>query len=51
MNGISLERKYMPKKKYSKGMFKDIDCKEHVNVKANSSLYYSRKVNDELFNR
>ena len=51
LNGISLERKYIPKKKYSKGMFQDIDCQEHVNVKANSSTYYSKKVNDELFNK
>ena len=51
LNGVSLERKYIPKKKYSKGMFKEIDCQEHVNVKANSSTYYSKKVNDELFNR
>ena len=51
LNGISLERKYIPKKKYSKGMFQDIDCQEHVNVKANSSTYYSKKVNDELFSR
>lgn len=51
LNGISLERKYIPKKKYSKGMFQDIDCMEHVNVKANSSLYYSRKINNKLFGR
>ena len=47
--GISLERKYIGQKKYSKGMFQDIDCPEHVNVKANSSKYYNKKVNDELF--
>ena len=51
LNGISLERKYIPKKKYSKGMFQDINCQEHVNVKANSSMYYSKKVNEELFSR
>ncbi len=49
LNGFSLERKYIPKKKYSKGMFKNIDCLERVKVKANSSAYYSKKVNDKLF--
>ena len=51
LNGISLERKFIPKKNYSKGMFQNIDCQEHVNVKANSSAYYSKKVNDELFSK
>lgn len=51
LNGISLERKYIPKKKYSKGMFQNLDCPEHVNVKANSSTYYSKKINDELFSQ
>lgn len=49
LNGISLERKYIGKKKYSKGMFQNIDCPEHVNIKANSSKYYSKRVNDKLF--
>lgn len=49
LNGISLERKYIEQKKYSKGMFQNIDCPEHVNIKANSSKYYSKRVNDELF--
>ena len=49
LNGISLERKYIGKKKYSKGMFQYIDCPEHVNIKANSSKYYSKRVNEELF--
>lgn len=49
LNGISLERKYIGKKKYSKGMFQNIDCPEHVNIKANSSKYYSKRVNEELF--
>lgn len=49
LNGFSLERKYIGKKKYSKGMFQNIDCPEHVNIKANSSKYYSKRVNDELF--
>lgn len=49
LSGISLERKYIPKKNYSKGMFQNIDCPEHVNIKVNSSTYYTRKVNDKLF--
>lgn len=49
LKGISLERKYIGKKKYSKGMFQNIDCPEHVNVRANSSKYYTKRVNDELF--
>lgn len=49
LNGFSLERKYIGKKKYSKGMFQNIDCPEHVNIKANSSKYYNKRVNDELF--
>lgn len=49
LKGISLERKYIETKKYSKGMFQDMDCAEHVKIRANSSKYYSKKVNDELF--
>lgn len=49
-NGISLKRKYIKKKKYSRGMFQNIECPEHVNVKAYSSKYFSKTVNDELFN-
>ena len=33
----------------TKGMFQNIDCPEHVNIKANSSKYYNKRVNDELF--
>lgn len=49
LNGISLKRKYIPTKIYSKGMFKSIDCTEHVNIKVNSSTYYTKRVNDKLF--
>ena len=41
----------MKKKKYSKGMFQNIDCPEHVNVKACLSKYYNGQVNQCLFNR
>lgn len=47
--GIHIKRKYIEKKKYSKGIFKDIDCPEHVNVKAYLSKYYNKKVNQHLF--
>ena len=49
LNGLLIDRSYIDKKNYSKGMFKDIDCPEHVNVKGNISKYYQKKVNGELF--
>lgn len=48
-NGISIKRRYIKKKKYSKGMFQNIDCPEHVNVKANLSKYYNGQINKKLF--
>lgn len=51
LNGISLERKYVGKKTYTKGMFRDINCPEHVNIKANLSKYYNNRVNEELFTK
>lgn len=50
-NGIRLERKYIEKKTYSKGMFQDMDCPEHVTVKACMSKYYNGQVNQKLFHR
>lgn len=50
-NGISIERKYIAKKTYSKGMFQDMVCPEHVNIKANISRYYNGQVNRLLFYR
>lgn len=49
LNGISLERKYVERKTYTKGMFRDIDCPERVSTKANLSKYYNNRVNEELF--
>ena len=49
LNGVNIERKYIEKKKYSKGMFQNIMCPERVSVKANSSKYYNNKVNEKLF--
>lgn len=51
LNGINIKRKYIKKKKYSKGMFQNIDCPDHVNVKACLSKYYNGQVNQSLFNR
>lgn len=46
---INLKRKYIKNRKYSKGMFQDVNCDDHISVKANVSKYYSKKVNDRLF--
>ncbi len=48
-HGLNLERNYVDRKKYSKGMFQNLDCPAHVNVKAACSRYYSRKVNERLY--
>lgn len=49
LNGINIKRKYIKKKKYSKGMFQNIECPDHVNVKASLSKYYIGQVNRKLF--
>lgn len=49
LKGISLKRKYVKSKKYSKGMFQNIDCDEHVGLKGNISKYYTEKINKVLF--
>lgn len=51
LNGINIKRKYIKKKKYSKGMFQNIECPDHVNVKVYLSKYYNGQVNQRLFNR
>lgn len=48
-HGISIHRTYVGEKKYSKGMFQNISCPEHVNVKAHISKYYHTQVNQALF--
>jgi hypothetical protein len=50
-NGIHIKRKYIKMKKYSKGMFQNIDCPEHVNTKAHLSKYYNRQINQKLFHK
>ena len=51
LNGINIKRKYIQKKKYSKGMFQNIECPDHVNIKACLSKYYNGQVNQYLFDR
>lgn len=51
LNGINIKRKHIEKKKYSKGMFKNINCPEHVNIKTYMSRYYNGHVNQCLFDR
>lgn len=48
-NGISIKSKYVKKKNYSKGMFQNISCPEHINVKACLSRYYNKQLNQRLF--
>lgn len=48
-SGIILHREYVKKKKYSRGMFHDIDCKAHVTIKPKISKHYVKKINDKLF--
>lgn len=50
-NGISIKRKYIKKRIYSKGMFKNINCPEHVNIKGYLSKYYNDQVNQSLFDK
>lgn len=50
-NGFNIKRKYIKKKKYSKGMFQNIDCPDHVTVKAGISKYYNGQVNQQLFDK
>ena len=49
--GLSMKRNYIETRKYSKGMFRNIDCPEHVNVKASFSRYYIGQLNQRLFQR
>lgn len=49
--GIRIRRSYIKEKKYSKGMFQNLDCPEHVNTKASLSKHYNGQVNRKLFGR
>lgn len=50
-NGISIKRNFLVEKKYSKGMFRGINCPEHVNIRAYISKYYNDLVNNGLKNQ
>lgn len=47
--GFHIKRKYIDRKRYSKGMFQNIECPEHVTVKVSLSKYYTGQVNRKLF--
>lgn len=49
LNGFNIKRKYIKKRNYSKGMFQNIDCPEHVKVKVGISKYYNGQINHKLF--
>lgn len=49
LNGITINRKYVPEQEMERGMFKGKTIKEHYNVKANVSEYYNRQLNDYAF--
>lgn len=50
-NGFNISRKYEKDKIYSKGMFKEIDCPEHVKINGHVTHYYKNKINSELFGK
>lgn len=47
--GVNIHRKYVPQKRYSKGMFEDIVSPEHCNVSGTITKYYKNKINSNLF--
>lgn len=51
LNGFSIERKYIDEKIYNKGMFRNLNCPEHINTKTVVSKYYNNRVNKRLFDR
>ena len=51
LNGVNVERKFIEKKRYTKGMFQNIECPDRVSVKAGFSKYYTKRVNEELNNK
>ena len=48
LNGIHIKRKYVDRKRYTKGMFQNVDCPEHVSTKACITKYYNAQVNQML---
>ncbi|MDE6924958.1 MAG: hypothetical protein K2P59_06800 [Acetatifactor sp.] len=51
LSGIQIRRRYIGEKKYSRGMFQNMDCPEHVTTKAALSKYYNGQVNRRLFEK
>lgn len=49
-HGFTISRKYIPEKKYSKGMFKNYISQEHCNISSSITKYYKDKINSNLFN-
>ena len=47
LDGISVDRKYIPEQEQTRGMFKGQTIPEHYNIKANVSEHYAKKVNDK----
>lgn len=48
-SGLSINRKYIEGKNYTKGMFKNLYVSDHVKVKTAISEYYNKQVNDKLY--
>ena len=48
LKGVSIDRRYIPAKTYSKGIFEDIDCPAKVKIKASISKYLNNRINDEF---
>lgn len=46
--GISIKRTFVKGRLYSKGMFRDHYCDDHVSVKGCVTKYYSDKINEIL---
>lgn len=51
MDGIFVERHYVPEQKMKKGMLKDKTIKEHFNIKASVSKYFRDNLNKWFFDR
>lgn len=51
LNGLNIERKYIPEKKSHKGLFQDACISEHTKIKANITKHYNTKVNNVLYGK
>ena len=48
-NGYKIKRKYIGKKNCSNGMFINVECPSHVNIKGSVSKHYINKINKNIF--